>query len=38
MELWDHLGEEGVWSPSFSRPFNDLGGGGGGEITFENPG
>ena len=22
-ELWDHLGEEGVWSPSFSRPFND---------------
>nr|CAN66499.1 hypothetical protein VITISV_010636 [Vitis vinifera] len=23
VELWDHLGEEGVWSPSFSRPFND---------------
>ncbi|RVW65263.1 Transcription initiation factor TFIID subunit 5 [Vitis vinifera] len=23
VELWDHSGEEGVWSPSFSRPFND---------------
>ena len=23
MELWDHLGGEGVWSPRFSRPFND---------------
>ena len=23
MELWDPSGEEGVWSPSFSRPFND---------------
>ncbi|RVW54190.1 Transcription initiation factor TFIID subunit 5 [Vitis vinifera] len=23
VELWDHSGEKGVWSPSFSRPFND---------------
>ncbi|RVX19928.1 hypothetical protein CK203_004741 [Vitis vinifera] len=23
VELWDPSGEEGVWSPSFSRPFND---------------
>ncbi|RVW84966.1 hypothetical protein CK203_039501 [Vitis vinifera] len=23
VELWDSLGEEGVWSPRFSRPFND---------------
>ena len=23
MELWDPSGEEGVWSPKFSRPFND---------------
>ena len=23
MELWDSLGEEEVWSPRFSRPFND---------------
>ena len=22
-EFWDSLGEEGVWSPRFSRPFND---------------
>ena len=22
-ELWDHSVEERVWSPSFSRPFND---------------
>ncbi|RVW51874.1 hypothetical protein CK203_067969 [Vitis vinifera] len=22
-EMWDHSGGEGVWSPSFSRPFND---------------
>ena len=23
MELWDSSGEEGVWSPKFSRPFNE---------------
>ena len=23
VELWDSSGEEGVWSPRFSRPFND---------------
>ena len=23
MELWDSTGEEGGWSPRFSRPFND---------------
>ena len=23
MELWDSSGEEGVWRPRFSRPFND---------------
>ena len=23
MELWDSSREEGVWSPRFSRPFND---------------
>ncbi|KAL6345756.1 hypothetical protein AAG906_017501 [Vitis piasezkii] len=23
VELWDPSGEEGVWSPRFSRPFND---------------
>ena len=23
MELWDSSGEEGVWSPRFSRSFND---------------
>ena len=23
VELWDPSGEEGVWSPKFSRPFND---------------
>ena len=23
MELWDSMGEEGGWSPRFSRPFND---------------
>ena len=23
MELWDSSREEGVWSPTFSRPFND---------------
>ena len=23
MEFWDPSGEEGVWSPRFSRPFND---------------
>ena len=22
-EMWDHSGGEGVWSPRFSRPFND---------------
>ncbi|RVW29580.1 Exonuclease 1 [Vitis vinifera] len=22
-ELWDHSGGEGVWSPNFSKPFND---------------
>ena len=22
-EFWDSSGEEGVWSPRFSRPFND---------------
>ncbi|RVW15964.1 putative ribonuclease H protein [Vitis vinifera] len=22
-EMWDHFGGEGVWSPRFSRPFND---------------
>ncbi|RVW35452.1 putative ribonuclease H protein [Vitis vinifera] len=22
-EMWDHSGGEGVWSPSFSRPFNE---------------
>ena len=23
MELWDSTGEEGGWSPRFSKPFND---------------
>ena len=23
VELWDHSGGKGVWSPKFSRPFND---------------
>ena len=23
MELWDSTGEEGGWSPRFSRPFHD---------------
>ncbi|RVX16452.1 hypothetical protein CK203_005912 [Vitis vinifera] len=35
VELWDLSGEEGVWSPKFSRPFNDWRWRSG-EITIDN--
>ncbi|RVX20860.1 hypothetical protein CK203_002941 [Vitis vinifera] len=34
-DCWDLMGEEGGWTPRFSRPFNDWEVGGDGEIPFD---